>query len=83
MAPVPSLTQSAAKPIDVVALRGGQAAARVADEDHDRAIGFLHRDRMTLAIIVGNARRHDLAVVCLQAPSAAERPSSAPSSASV
>src|ERR1700704_3399213 len=29
------------------------------DEDDDRAVGFLNSDRMTLAIIVGNARRHD------------------------
>ncbi len=29
------------------------------DEDDDRAVGFLDRDRMTQAVIVGNARRHD------------------------
>src|SRR5258708_20600096 len=28
------------------------------DENDDRAVGFLNRDRMTQAVIVGNARRH-------------------------
>ena len=42
------------------ALGSGKAAARMADEDDDRLIGFLDGDRMALAIIVGNARRHRL-----------------------
>ena len=44
------------QPHHVGALRGGQAAARVTDENHDRAVGFLDRDRMTQPIVVGNAR---------------------------
>jgi len=44
---------------DVGALWNGQAAACVTDENHDGAVGFLDRDRMTQAVIVGNARRHD------------------------
>ena len=32
------------------------------DEDDDRAIPFVNGDRMTLAIIDWNARRHDLVV---------------------
>ena len=44
-----------------VALRSGKAAARIADENIDRTVGFLNRDRMTQAIIVGRDgayRRH-------------------------
>jgi hypothetical protein len=41
----------------VGALGGGKAAASAADENHDRAIGFLDRDRMAQAIVVGHARR--------------------------
>ena len=40
----------------VGALGSGKAAAAVADENHDGAIGLLDRDRMTQAIIVGDAR---------------------------
>ncbi len=44
---------------DVAALRNRQAAARLADKDHERAVRFRDRDRMPLAVIVGNARGHD------------------------
>ena len=46
------------QPHHVGALGGGKAAARMTDEDDDRLIGFLDGDRVALAIIVGNARRH-------------------------
>ena len=36
----------------------------MADEDHDRAVGFLDRNRMALPIIVGSAgRRHFVGVL--------------------
>jgi len=41
----------------VGALGGGEAAAAAADENDDRAVGFLDRDRMAQAIVVGHARR--------------------------
>lgn len=47
------------QPHDVGTLRHGQTAAGLADEDHDRAVGLRYRDRMTLTIIVGNARGDD------------------------
>ena len=41
----------------VGALLGGQAPARVTDENHDRTVGLLDRDRMPQPVIVRNARR--------------------------
>ncbi len=46
---------------DVGALRSGQTAARMTDEDHDRAVGFLDRDGMAQPIVLGHARRHEFA----------------------
>ena len=40
-------------------LLGGQTAAALADENHDGVVGLLHRDRMTLPVILRNARGHD------------------------
>ena len=60
IAPVASCSQICASPIDVGALLGGKTAAGVTDEDHDRVVGFLDRDRVPQAVIVGDAcRRHD------------------------
>jgi hypothetical protein len=44
----------------VGALRTGKTTTCMADEDNDGPVGFLNRDRMTQAIVVGNAcrRRH-------------------------
>jgi hypothetical protein len=49
----------------VGALRGGKATASAADEYHDRAVGFLHRDRMALPIIFRRERggRDDVVAV--------------------
>ncbi len=44
----------------VAALRSGQTAARLADEDDDRAVGFLNGDRMTQAIVGGIALGNEL-----------------------
>ena len=64
MMPVPSRIQVCAKIHHVGALGGGEAAAPAPDENHDRAVGFLHRDRMAQAIVVRHAcRRHDIGVV--------------------
>jgi hypothetical protein len=35
----------------------------VTDEDDDGSVGFLDRDLMTQALILGNARRHDFFAV--------------------
>jgi hypothetical protein len=44
---------------DVDALRAGEAATGMTDEHHDRAVGFGHGDRMTLAVIIGYAGGQD------------------------
>ena len=55
IAPVPSCRQVCASAITSARCVGGKTAAAVTDEDHDRLVGFLHRDRMAQAIIVGDA----------------------------
>ena len=69
--------RSARRPDHVGALRGGQAAAPVADEDDDRAVGLLDRDRMALAIIVREAARSSPRRRACRRPSATAAPSSA------
>ena len=56
IAPVPSRSQRLRQPHHVGALRGGEAAAVVADEHHDRAVGLGDGDRVTLLVIVGRKR---------------------------
>jgi len=46
---------------DVGLLCGREAASRLADENHDRLLGFLHRDRMALAVIGRHRLGDDLA----------------------
>lgn len=47
----------------VGALGGGQSAAGMADEDDDRAVLLLDRDRMALPVVVGNRGGRDLVVL--------------------
>ena len=56
------------QPHHIGALRSGETAARLADEDDDRAVGFLDGDRMALAVVVGKRRRDDLRVGVLAGP---------------
>ena len=48
------------QPCDVGALRCSQAAAGMANENDDRAIGVRHGDRMPQAVVCRHARRHDI-----------------------
>jgi hypothetical protein len=57
MTPVPSRIQVWPRYVTSARWEGGKAAPSATDEDHDRAVGFLDRDRMAQAVVVGHARR--------------------------